>query len=275
MSRKSTVNNPSETFIQSQAKGWTPEFEKILMSHGFVKQNDTDINKININVQPSVSPIKVKAPILDDEYLDNPKEPHMPVQPIRIKDDIEKAKAYFHNTPSRYSKLNLRNFTFFILGINVACRAGDLLKLRIRDFINPDGTFKEHIIIIEEKTKKKAIKYLNVNVQQAIAEYLQTKEEYCMSELLFQNYKTGNMLTVDGARKIMKRMNKKLSVASNLGTHSLRKTWAYQASINNPNDSCAEIKISRGLNHANVETSSVYMEKSQDEMDQFFKNNAL
>lgn len=275
MSRKSTINNSSETFLQSQSKGWTPEFKQILMSHGFVKQNDTETIKSNTEVNSSAFPIKVKAPILDRAYLDSSKDKfnHLPVQPIPT-EYIPLIKEYFHK-PSRYKENNLRNYAYFILDVNTARRSGDILNLTVRNILNEDGTFRDHIIITEQKTGKKTYTYMNNSVREALAEYLESKYPYNMSDLLFTNYKTGETLTVDAIRKAIKRCAVAIGMKGNFGSHSLRKTFIAELIKNNPNNKEIEMMASKALNHNNVETTYAYAGFTQTKMDNMFKSNQL
>ena len=219
---------------------------------------------------------KVKRPILDKEYLNTPsfKYIHKSQKPLS-KDEIKKIKNYFYNKNSRYSSNNLRDFAYFVFSINVPFRAGDILNLKIKDVVNEDGSIKDRVIIREQKTKKLANKPVDSIAREALVEYLNTKNKYQMSDYLFTNYKTGGKLSVDGMRKVLKRMASELDLDINIGTHTLRRTWAYQASKNNPNNSKTEIMISKALNHSNVETTHIYMQKTQNEMDKFFEENAL
>ncbi len=51
-------------------------------------------------------------------------------------------------------KTGTRNYMMFLTGINSGIRISDLIKLNVDDIRNQDGTMKQHITIIEKKTKK-------------------------------------------------------------------------------------------------------------------------
>ena len=245
----------------------------------FSTNNNTQANN-TLNNTPeesdsSITQYKVSAPILDDEYLNTPiyKKPRERVQPIPT-EYIPLVREYFHR-PSRYKANNLRNYAYYLFDLNVARRSGDAVKTKIKDVLNEDGTLKSHVTFHEEKTGKTTVVPFNSIAQEAIMEYLNTKESYKMSDYLFQNYKTGERITVDGMRKVIKRMGKELNIPVNLGTHSLRKTFVTEAIKNNPNDSTVEIMASKALNHSRVETTYNYICFSQADMDKFFEDNAL
>ena len=88
---------------------------------------------------------------------------HTASDPIRDEQDILKAKEWFLNQPQRYanSKLNLRNYLLFTIGINLGRRIDDTRNLRVGDFINADGTYKTHLEINEGKTGKSVRIFIN------------------------------------------------------------------------------------------------------------------
>lgn len=279
MSRKSTFTNTNISDIQ--VTGITPEFEQWLLQNGYTKQNQDKNQSMDINIQSSVSPIasknKIKATITNKHPIESTYTPHMPVQAIPT-EYIQKAKDYFRNPHSRYHMNDIRDFLYFILSINTARRAGDILNLKTRDVIDEDGSIREHMIIHEQKTGKLARVKLNYKAKEALVEYINSKENIDMNDYLFQNYKTGDKLTVDGARKIVKKMVKAIGLDEtglNFGTHSLRKTWCKQAIDNNPNNSKAELTVSQALNHSSISATRHYINRTQEEMDKFFENNAL
>ena len=230
-------------------------------------------NTTKTKVNQEKREFKVKRPILDKEYLNTPvyNKPRESTNAIP-KEYLPMIKEYFRR-PCRYSANNLRNFAYFCLEINIGRRAGDALNLKVKDVLNEDGTIKDHIIFAhEQKTGKRAMPYLNTNVKEALAEYLNTKEKYNMSDYLFQNYKTGEKLSVDAMRKVIKRMAKDLKIDMNLATHSLRRTFATEAINRNPNN---EMLVSMALNHSDIATTRRYTKRTQQQMDRFYEENAL
>ena len=70
-------------------------------------------------------------------------------QPIRNKETIEIIKKYFLHK-------NCRDYLLFIICINTALRISDVLLLKWCDVYDFDSkTVKKHIIVNEQKTKKK------------------------------------------------------------------------------------------------------------------------
>jgi len=69
------------------------------------------------------------------------------VEPFKNIKDIEKIKQYLKG------KDNKRDYTIFVVGINVGLRAGDLLSLKWHDVLKGDR-IKPSIHVVEEKTGK-------------------------------------------------------------------------------------------------------------------------
>lgn len=264
-----------------------PWFKQALQTVHSQRQN-IKLNYARKHTQPisstSIPIIKPKnKPILDQEYSRRKstlrKEDKLPTQPFKEKEDIERAKEYFHDTPSRYKGLHMRNYAMLVLALNTARRTGDITWLQVCDVLDEDGKFNEHLILNEGKTGKRAVILLHSNVKEALAEYLDYWAEvwgdYKMSDFLFANYKTKEPLGTNAVWKIYNKMSKALELNYNIGAHTPRKTFAYQAAKNNPNDSSTEIKTSKFLNHSNVETTHIYMQAGQDEMDEYVLNNGL
>ncbi len=67
-------------------------------------------------------------------------------EPIRDKQKLLDFKNYYLN-----EKLNLRNYTIIILGLNTALRISDILNLTY-DEVYLDSRVQEHITIREQKT---------------------------------------------------------------------------------------------------------------------------
>ena len=80
-------------------------------------------------------------------------------QPIKDPRNIEKMKKYF------IKKDEIRNYVMFILGLNTSLRISDLLHLKWKDVYNfKTGLYREHIVVIEQKTMKKNMIAINHNI---------------------------------------------------------------------------------------------------------------
>lgn len=153
------------------------------------------------------------------------------VEPIKNVKDINKIKQFL------VGKENKRDYMFFVVGINVGLRAGDLLRLKIKDVTEYDIQNKfrvrNNVVIIEEKTDKKREFILNNSCKEAILLYLENIYKFQMEDYLFKSRKGDGPLTVESAHKLIKNLMRELNIKGNYGTHSLRKTFAYHTYINN------------------------------------------
>ena len=133
------------------------------------------------------------------------------VDPIRDVEVIKRIKSSLHG----------RNLVLFTLGINNGLRAGDLLRLRVKD-ISGYG-IGEKIRIREEKTGKVNILMLNSEVYSVLTNYLK-EEKLDSNDYLFKSRK-GDVLTVASVNHLVKKWCSGL--VGNYGSHSLRKTFGW------------------------------------------------
>lgn len=217
---------------------------------------------------------KVAAPILDTDYQENYKQPRRAVEPIINAAHIDMIKRYMLETYA-YCNNNVRNYTYFVLSLNFARRGGDMVKLRVCDVLNEDGTFKKYVSMCEEKTMKNSeIPILRPCIE-ALTIYFNVLGEYKMSDWLFPNSKKkSEHISVDGMRIMLKRTVESLGLEMRIGTHSLRKTFAYWA-IKNAKTAEDEIMVSQYLRHYDLKTTYHYIGRSQKELDNFVAANAL
>ncbi|MGF7184411.1 integrase [Desulfitispora alkaliphila] len=151
------------------------------------------------------------------------------VEPIKNPKHIQKVKQYLIGKGSK------RDYMLFVMGINVGLRAGDLLSLKLKDVLTEKG-IADSVYIYEEKTGKPREFVLNSSAKEAIKTYLQSTYSHNKpnpNDYLFPSQRGNTHLSVDSARKIIKETLRELNIKGNFGSHTLRKTWAYQIYINN------------------------------------------
>jgi len=176
------------------------------------------------------------------------------VQPIRDKHLIEAMREML--------KENDRNCFLFTLGINTGLRISDLLRLQVRDVKN-----KSHIIIKEKKTQK--IKRLKINetLKISINLYIQsmTDESY-----LFKSFRGTKPIGRVQAWKILNDAAKKVGL-SEIGTHTLRKTFGYHFYQKNKDVAL----LQEIFNHSSPSITLRYIGINQDLMDEAIDNFSL
>jgi integrase len=138
------------------------------------------------------------------------------VDPIRKIKDI---KAI-----SKLTSDNPRDHLFFIMGINNGLRAGDLVKLKVKDVQHLK--VGDTLTIKEGKTGKDNILVINKTVYKALRNYLD-KVEPNDNEYLFASRKGGSHIQSQAVSKLVKKWTGAINLKGNYGAHTLRKTWGY------------------------------------------------
>ena len=189
------------------------------------------------------------------------------VEPIKNVRDIKKIKQYL------LGKANKRDYMLFVVGINVGLRCGDLLQLKINDVLNDDGTFKDKIVVDEEKTDKTRYFKLNDSAKESIQVYLDSLKNYDMNDYLFRSRKGNEALRVDSTHKLIKNTLRDLGIKGNFGTHTLRKTWAYHTYMNNASNPRILATLQKALNHSSQDVTLRYIGIEHEEIMDLYDNN--
>jgi len=138
------------------------------------------------------------------------------VEPIRKIEDI---KAI-----SKLTSDNPRDHLLFIIGINNGLRAGDLVRLKVKDvrYLKIGDT----LTIRESKTGKDNILVINKTVYKALRNYLDTVHPDDQA-FLFASRKGDSHLQSQAVSKLVKKWTGAINLRGNYGAHTLRKTWGY------------------------------------------------
>ena len=212
------------------------------------------------------------------------KEIREPVQPIKDLADIQKAKDYLFYKEGRYSITNKRDYAIFVLMINVARRAGDILKLTVGDVLNKNGTFKKEIWMITEKRQHQEVISLSSSAQEALTLYFEEHPEILSDRNngLFPSRQSGNKsMGYNNLYAIYKNIENKINEnkdennKTHISTHSARKTWAYHTTVNNKDDAYIVKHVSKVLGHKDEATTSHYLGFDRDTTVKLFQNNGL
>lgn len=150
-----------------------------------------------------------------------------PADPIRSKEDFWKLADYLGSTGD--SKFQLRNKTIFIFGCSIGVRCGDLLNLKTSDVYEPDGSVKEHLELMEEKTRKINVCKIPKMAVDVLEQY-RDEQKFTISpqDYLFRSRKNGP-LNVRSFYHILKDAGVACGLDIDLSTHTMRKTYAMAA----------------------------------------------
>lgn len=195
----------------------------------------------------------------------------MEVEPIR---DFEDVKRMYNWINENYTP---REAECFLIGCNLALRAGDLLSLR---FDQCRGT---HIDLSERKTGKFRRIPINPSVRAAIKrlrEYYDNTKFYTTKELhanyLFQStchrsYHDDKPICIQHLSKVFKRAAKELGFDFNVNTHSMRKTWGYRAY----EDGKDIHYIQAAFNHSTSRITLAYIGITRSTVEQLYRDNEM
>ncbi|RUL50920.1 tyrosine-type recombinase/integrase [Lysinibacillus antri] len=189
-----------------------------------------------------------------------------PVSPIKRPKDLKKIYSYLKGE-------NLRNFTVFVVGVNVLLRAGDLLSLKWSDVLDEDQDIKKKIMMTEEKTDKRREVRFNEDARSALELYKQSIKQLNMEDYIFKSRKGTGPITVKTLHRTIKETCMELGIKGNFGTHTLRKTGAYHIYINNIAENPSIISyLQKILNHSSQATTLRYIGIESEEIDDIFDN---
>ena len=138
------------------------------------------------------------------------------VQPIRDLTTIRQIRDLLQPNP--------RDLCFFVLGINTAYRANELLSIKCGQVahLRPGDLLD----LRQTKTKKHRAATLNHSATNAIRHWLQQHLDPRPQTPLFLS-RTGRSLTVPTASNMVKRWCRCVGLKGNYGSHTLRKTWGF------------------------------------------------
>lgn len=181
----------------------------------------------------------------------------MKVEPIRSKKKIKQMYQLLKGMDTKYSVL-------FKLGVNTGLRISDIIKLKVCDIYNQKMEFKEHLILIEQKTKKNKMILLNKTSRECLEQYIRESHRL-YDDYLFYSRKGGHIGRVQVYRVLREAAN--VLGIEHFGTHSMRKTWGYWTyKMSKYNIGL----IMDTLNHSSPSVTLRYIGINQDEKDNLY-----
>jgi site-specific recombinase XerD len=183
------------------------------------------------------------------------------VQPIRERKQIDAMKKILLST-------NKRDYCLFVVGINSGLRISDLLALTVGEVV--DGKkIRDRLEIREKKTGKVKDFPLGEMAKKALRDYLIGRfgrlERVQPTEPLFLS-KKGGFLQRGQAWKILNQAASAIGIKDRIGTHTLRKTFAYHAYTAGVDVT----RIQQLLNHSSPSVTLAYIGITQEELDNVY-----
>ena len=157
------------------------------------------------------------------------------VEPIRDIKIIKNMRAILKSQSSR-------NELLFMIGINVGLKISDIITLKVSDLFKPNlKSIKESVSITEKKTGKTKKFYLGDKVEKLLLSYIKENPQLTLDSYIFFSRKGKNQhITREHAYRIINGAAESLGIverdpitnkliSSEIGTHTLRKTFGYHA----------------------------------------------
>ncbi|OFV68932.1 tyrosine-type recombinase/integrase [Acetobacterium wieringae] len=160
-----------------------------------------------------------------------------PSNPIKDIDNVLNIQDYLLANSQREQE-GLRNYVLFVVGITTGFRAGDLVKLQVRDvkeairsgeFLILEGK-KKNAKNIREKNRKPRSAEILPAVAKILRDYIKDKQDY---DYMFPSRK-GGPIGVQAVSNILKDAGEYFGLR-NISAHSMRKTYAYKIFRDNVN----------------------------------------
>jgi len=186
--------------------------------------------------------------------MKNPNHPKpgstIAVEPIRSLAAIRKIRGNLKGKP--------RDRCLFILGINTAYRANELLSITCGQVAHLK--VGDRLDLKQSKTKKRRAITLNRPAVKAIETWLEVHPNPHSKASLFIS-RTGRALTVPTVSRMVKGWCREANLNGNFGSHTLRKTWGFhQLRMNRGTQQHMLLPIlMRAYGHASQEQTMEYL----------------
>lgn len=169
---------------------------------------------------------------------------------------------------------NERDYVLFLIGVTTGYRAGDLVKLKVRD-IKEAIRRKEFTIYegkkfnsknIREKNRRPRTVELIPEVAKILKEYIKDKKDY---EYIFKSRKGVNKpIGVQAVSNIIKEAADYFGLYD-ITAHSMRKTYAYKIYIESGMDIVAVKEL---LGHSSIEETKRYIGLDREKYHQYSRS---
>lgn len=165
---------------------------------------------------------------------------------------------------------NERDYILFILGISTGYRAGDLVKLKVRD-IREALIYKYFLIMEGKKLNSKKIRKENIKPREVkivskldriLREYIKDKKDF---EYMFPSRKGNKNIEVSQVSRILRAAGEWFGLY-NISAHSMRKTYAYTIYMESGKDIVAVKEL---LGHSSIEITKRYLGLDRETYDKY------
>lgn len=178
------------------------------------------INKIP---NSTIRPVRQAPVVVTDKMRQYNGPEEKAAQPIKSKQLLQRISENLAAHP--------RNHALFILGIELAFRASDILDIRLQDVRGLQ--VGDNFSIREGKTGKKRTVSINERVWNALQPLLKERERATGDDFLFVGEKRGTRMTVETLGRMVKKWCADVGLDEpGYSAHTLRKTFGYMNRMN-------------------------------------------
>jgi integrase len=215
--------------------------------------------EIRLNELANAKTRKKKTELVEKEYSEfksDGKRKARPADSIRSYEDFKAIQGYF------LQQNKVRDWMMWTIGVALGLRISDLLNLKVKNILNGDKTFRTHIQIIEQKTSKLNNCLITDAVKDAITKYFDTLNwQVDMDDYLFASKKTKGKMYEEYGWKIISDAGKSLNLPINIGSHTMRKSFANIAACVDKSsiDMNSITKLQGLLNHSDQRVTMRYL----------------
>ena len=178
-------------------------------------------------------------------------------------------------TNDSQKQIACRNKMLFLIAINIGLRASDLVQLRYSYFYNEDMSFKKYYELVPKKQTKyrKFVKiFFNKTVKKTVENYVSNYPIEDLNGYLFKSRKGDNPITERGLWKIIVDVAADAGIDKNVGSHSLRKTWARNIYDNAEDKGGALVMLQECLRHSDSLTTLRYISIMDEEKKDMYES---
>lgn len=157
-----------------------------------------------------------------------------------------------------------RDYLLILLGSHWGLRIGDLVRVRWKDVIG-----KDQIVVVEGKTKKRRVIYMNARVKEAV-EYcyarFQLRDGWSNEQPILSN-RWGDSLSVSYVNKRLKWIFVRYRInTQNRSSHTLRKTFGRRVWEMHGESDKALVFLSEIFSHSSTSITRKYLGITQEEI---------
>lgn len=171
------------------------------------------------------------------------------VEPIKDREDVNRILTVLRSQSER-------NYLLAVYGFNSGLRISDILKLKVEDV-----KYKKYFTVIEQKRGHKREIPITTSIKRITEPYIENKPD---DEYLFKSREGFNKpIGRVQAYNIIKKAAKDVGIKQNIGTHTLRKTFAYHLLKDTGNI----VYVQEVLGHSSIDITKRYLGIDLDELE--------